>query len=68
MGFDMTNLETLTDTALQQAAVYGPKLILAILVLIIGLAVINSLTRFIKSILVKRNFDETLITFLKNIL
>lgn len=63
--FDISNvLENLGALA----ALYVPKFILAILVLIIGLALIKRLVNFLKSILTKRNLDPSLVPFLSGII
>ncbi len=46
---------------------YGPKVILAILTLVIGLWVINAVTRTLGKIMTKRNFDPSLTPFLKTL-
>ncbi|MCJ8275659.1 MAG: mechanosensitive ion channel [Bdellovibrionales bacterium] len=63
----MEKLQGIVDTLIEQGAVYGPRFILAILVLFIGLSVIKSVTKVISNILVSRNFDETLRPFLTNL-
>lgn len=63
----MDKLQNILDVTLTQAAFYGPKIILAILVLIIGLSVIKNIAKIFFSILKKRNVDETLRPFLTNL-
>ncbi|MEM9624185.1 MAG: mechanosensitive ion channel domain-containing protein [Pseudomonadota bacterium] len=52
------------DTAIEMAIQYGPQLILAILVLIIGLWVINRVVRLVGTGLEKSETDTTLAKFL----
>lgn len=47
---------------------YGPKIVLAIITLLIGLWVINTLTRSFGRVMNKRNFDPSLTPFLKTII
>ena len=54
------------DTAVEMAIEYGPKLLLAILVLIIGLWIINKVVRAVRIALEKSNTDATLAKFLCN--
>ncbi|MCB0377469.1 MAG: mechanosensitive ion channel [Bdellovibrionales bacterium] len=63
----MENLTGHIDKATEMLIEYGPKLILAILVLIIGLAVIRSLSRFLAALLEKRKLDPTLKPFFVNL-
>jgi len=56
------------DTLRELAVLYIPKLLLAILTLIIGLWVINRLVKSIKSSLMKREVDPSLTPFLSGIL
>jgi len=56
-------------TSLQEVAIlYVPKLLLAILTLIIGLWVIKKIVKSVKSNLAKRNFDPSLVPFLGGII
>ncbi|MEA3445726.1 MAG: mechanosensitive ion channel [Bacteroidota bacterium] len=45
---------------------YAPKLVLAIIVLLIGLWVIKSITKLSYKLMLKRNMDEALTSFLKS--
>ena len=63
----MDNLNTYFTIFMEKAVVYGPKVILAILVLIIGLSVIKSFTQLVSKNLQKRNVDPNLSPFLLNI-
>ncbi|MFT6865196.1 MAG: small conductance mechanosensitive channel [Cyclobacteriaceae bacterium] len=46
---------------------YGPKVILAIITLVIGLWVINAFTRTLGKLMTKRDFDPSLTPFLKTL-
>ena len=64
-NFDLsTAIEQLTELA----ALYIPKVILAIITLIIGLAVIKRAINLIKGQLAKRNVDPSLVPFLSGII
>lgn len=64
----MEKLDIYTEKAIKMAIEYGPKLVLAIAVLVIGLSVIKSVTRFVRSVLTKRQVDPTLSPFLTNLI
>ncbi len=55
------------NTLLEKVIFYGPKLIVAILTLVIGLWIINTLIKVVFKKLTKSNYDITLIKFLKSI-
>jgi small conductance mechanosensitive channel len=55
------------DQVVEMALVYGPKLLLAILTLIVGLWVIKFFTKTISNILDKREIDASLKPFLKSL-
>jgi small conductance mechanosensitive channel len=55
------------DQVVEMALVYGPKLILAILTLIVGLWVIKIFTKTISNVLDKREIDASLKPFLKSL-
>jgi len=57
-------MEKYLDQGLLLIMQYAPKLILAIVILIIGLWIINKVTDLLTSVLKKANVDETLIPFL----
>lgn len=63
----MKNIDVYIEKALKMAIEYGPKLFLAIIVLVIGLSVVKSITGFLKSTLTKREVDPTLTPFLVNL-
>ena len=56
-----------TEKIIKMALEYGPKFLLAIIVLIIGLSVVKSLTAFFRLVLEKRKIDPTLSPFLVNL-
>lgn len=64
----MDKLSAYTEQLIQMAIFYGPKLVLAIFVLIIGLSVISSITGFVKAIMKKRNIDPSLVPFMTNLI
>jgi len=71
-------METATDTALETVdkaqvwmqkliellTVWGPKVLLALVLLVVGLIIINRLVRLMRRLLKKRDIDPTLIPFL----
>jgi small conductance mechanosensitive channel len=59
-----SDLEKYVDMAIQLAMGYGPKLVLAILTLIIGLWIINSVSKRVSKSLEKGGVDQTLSNFL----
>lgn len=61
-------LNSYTNKAFEMLMEYGPKVILAILVLFIGLRIINAMVKTIGKGMHKRNVDETLRPFLVNII
>ncbi len=63
----MENLQGYIDTAIEYAMLYLPKLLLAIIVLIIGRYLIKKVTRGIRNVLTKREMDPSLIPFLSSI-
>ncbi|MEO0335526.1 MAG: mechanosensitive ion channel domain-containing protein, partial [Pseudomonadota bacterium] len=64
---DVDNLQQYVDLVVEMAISYGPKLILAIIVLFVGLWVIGTLASLFNAILVRQKVDETLIPFLTNL-
>jgi small conductance mechanosensitive channel len=63
----MEKFQEYLDVAIQYAMLYVPKLLLAIIVLIIGAFIIKRVTRGIKNILTRREMDPSLIPFLAGI-
>ena len=47
-----------------QIVLWGPKLLLAVVLLIVGIIVINRLMKFMRKIMAARNIDPTLVPFL----
>jgi small conductance mechanosensitive channel len=54
----MKDIEKYSDQAIEMIMTYGPKLILAIVVLIIGLLIIKPVVKGLKSTMNKRNVIE----------
>lgn len=52
---------------MKMAIKFGPKLVLAIIVLIIGLSVIKSINNFLRHVFIKRELDPTLTPFIINL-
>lgn len=59
----MENFQVYVDQAVSLVITHGPKILLALLTLFIGLYVIKSLTRASKKLMEKRNIDVTLRPF-----
>lgn len=68
MLLDTDKITSYTDRFINGLIDYSPKLISAFLILFIGLWLIGILNRFAQRIMVKRNLEPTLTTFLANIL
>lgn len=64
----MEILETNSDKAIELLMVYGPKLLLAIIVLIVGLWIIKGFSKQIKRLMETRNVDASLRPFLLSLL
>jgi len=62
------DFQAIFNTILEKVIFYGPKLITAILTLIIGLWIINTLIKVVFKKLSKKDYDVTLISFLKSII
>jgi small conductance mechanosensitive channel len=60
-------LDVYTEKAIEMAVEYGPQLVLAIAVLLIGLSIISSFSAVLRKTLDQRNVDPTLTPFLINI-
>ena len=43
---------------------WGPRLVLAIVILVVGIIIINSFSRFLRKVMKKRDMDPTLVPFL----
>jgi small conductance mechanosensitive channel len=64
----MENVQVYVDTAIEYAMLYLPKLLLAIIFLIVGTFLIKKVTRGMKNLLIRREMDPSLIPFLSGIL
>lgn len=60
----MEKAELYTEKALELLLTWGPKVVLAILILVVGIIIINSFSRFLKRFMKKREVDPTLVPFL----
>ena len=65
---DTDKITEYIDQLVVMAIDYGPKLLLAILVLIIGLSIIRSVTSVVSTLMTKRNIDPTLAPFIVNLI
>lgn len=63
----MDNYQNLVDKAYELILTYGPKILLAILVLIIGLWIINRFTRVTRKMMEARNVNVSLIGFVSSL-
>lgn len=61
-------MEKYIDKALDLITTYGPKILLAIVVLLLGLWIINRIVKFTRRIMRKRNVDDSLQPFLASII
>ena len=71
MNIDTLNVQGVgkyTEKIIDLLIVYGPKVLLALIVLIIGLFIINRMTGVIGNILGKRHTDTTLTRFIVNMI
>ncbi len=64
----MENLEKYMDQAINLSMAYGPKLLLALIVLIVGLRLIKSVVKLLNRAMEKSHTEETLRSFLNNLL
>jgi small conductance mechanosensitive channel len=60
----MEKTEFYTDKALDLLMTWGPKLVLAIVILVAGIIIINYFSRFLRKLMKKREVDPTLVPFL----
>lgn len=60
----MEKVEIYTAKAIELLMTWGPKLVLAIVILVVGIIIINSFSRFLRKIMKKREIDPTLVPFL----
>ena len=65
---DKVKFDLYIDKAIMLLMEYGPKLILAIIVLIAGIMIINKLTKILKKLMEKREIDVSLKTFLASLI
>lgn len=64
----MEKLEAYSDKAIELIMAYAPKLLLAIVVLLVGLWVIKGFTKQLKRMMEKRGVDESLRPFLNSLI
>lgn len=60
----MEKAEFYTEKAIELLMNWGPRLVLAIVLLVVGIIIINSFSKFLRKIMKKRDVDPTLIPFL----
>jgi small conductance mechanosensitive channel len=60
----MEKVELYTEKAIEMLMAWGPKLVLAIVILVVGIIIINSFSRFLRKVMKKRDIDPTLTPFL----
>jgi small conductance mechanosensitive channel len=64
----MGKVEVYTEKAIQLLMTWGPKLVLAIVILVVGIIIINSFSRFLRKVMEKLNVDLTLMPFLAGLI
>jgi len=64
----MKDLKPYTDKALELILEYSPKVITALVILIIGLWLIKFITKYAQKMMLKNGVDETLMKFLGNLI
>lgn len=62
----MENVDVYMERAIELAMAYAPKVVLAIITLVVGLWIIGGVVRVVKASLTKAKVDETLVPFLGN--
>lgn len=70
MNEDIISQEAISEyslLAMQYALDHGPRILLAIITLLVGLRIINSFAKLINKTMESRSFDETLRPFLTNL-
>lgn len=67
MELQMNKVRDLSTYAFEWLMVYGPKIVLALITLLIGLWLIKFFTRAFDRVMTKRNFDPSLKPFLKTL-
>ncbi len=60
----MEKAEFYTEKAIELLMTWGPRLVLAIVILVVGIIIINSFSRFLRKFMKKRQVDPTLVPFL----
>jgi len=60
----MEKVEVYSEKAIELLMTWGPKLVLAIVILVVGIIIINSFSRFLRKVMKKRDIDPTLVPFL----
>ncbi len=63
----MDNYQNLIEKAYEVLLIYGPKIVLAIIVLLIGLWVINRFTKVTRKVMTKQNVNVSLIGFISSL-
>lgn len=63
----MEKLNNYSDQAIELAINYAPKLVMALLTLIVGWIIISSVVKLLKKLMKKRNVDESLVPFLSSL-
>ena len=63
----MDSITVYKDTAIELIVVYAPKLVLALIVLVIGLWIIKGVSRLTVKSLEKTSVDQTLILFIRTL-
>ncbi len=64
----MEKVEFYSEKAIELLMTWGPKLVLAIVILVVGLIIIRSFSKFLRKIMTKRDIDPTLIPFLVSLI
>jgi small conductance mechanosensitive channel len=64
---DTGQMNRYTDTAVEMVMLYGPKLILALIVLIVGLWIISRMVRLMAKAMERSATEPTLSTFFQNL-
>lgn len=60
-------MENLGQKLLDLISLYGPKILVALLIVVIGRIVVGMVTSFVRKIMLKANMDETLTKFIASI-
>ncbi|WP_163716688.1 mechanosensitive ion channel family protein [Mangrovibacterium lignilyticum] len=63
----MENYQNLIEKAYELILVYGPKIVLAIIVLVVGLWIINRFTKVSRKVMTARNVNVSLIGFVSSL-